>query len=99
MNAIDFACLMEDITKLYSIHMPVELTEKIFDIYLKKAPIYSHIIDDYNTYYKEYDEYEEYIDTYDDIYNSYDEDEDIDYNEIDNDEIAYKVSQKLCKSY
>jgi hypothetical protein len=100
MDAIEFACVVEAITKPYSINMPTELAAKIYNIYIKKAPIYTYTVDDYDIYYTEYEEYEEYIYTYDDIQNSYnDDDEDIDDYEIDNDEIAYRISQKLCKSY
>jgi hypothetical protein len=100
MDAIEFACVVEAITKPYSINMPIELAAKIYNIYIKKAPIYTYTVDDYDIYYTEYEEYEEYIYTYDDIQNSYnDDDEDIDDYEIDNDEIAYRISQKLCKSY
>jgi hypothetical protein len=96
MDAIEFACVMEDITKCYKINMDTEIIAKIFDIYVKKAPKYNKDVDDYDIYYKELEEYEEYINIYDDICISYD-DEDNDNYEKDNDEIAYLVSRKIGK--
>jgi hypothetical protein len=96
MDAIEFACVMGDITNRFKINMDRELVAKIFEIYVKKAPVYNQYVDDYEIYYTELEEYEKYIDTYDDIYTSYD-DEDFDNYEIDNDEIAYIVSKKIAK--
>jgi hypothetical protein len=50
----------------------------------------------YDEYYSEYDKYDYYIDKYNDIY-TYNDDSSYIEEEVDDDEIAYKVARKIAR--